>query len=154
MTDRQQQVTDRDVYITRAFDAPRELVWRFFTEPELLARWFGPHLWRVPVESVRIDPRAGGEWSLSMVGEDGTRAPLGGLITAFDPPEYLEIELSAQSTEGDLDRLVLRIRLDDHGAKTRMTLHQGPFDDDGVRDLTTEGWGESFVELDAALQNA
>ena len=33
---------DTDVFITRAFAAPREVVWRFFTEPEYLARWFGP----------------------------------------------------------------------------------------------------------------
>ncbi|TGP82916.1 SRPBCC domain-containing protein, partial [bacterium M00.F.Ca.ET.222.01.1.1] len=37
------EVTHKDVYITRSFNAPVAVVWRFWTEPELLAQWFGPH---------------------------------------------------------------------------------------------------------------
>jgi hypothetical protein len=44
----------------------------------------------------------------------------------------------------------LRIWLHDHGDKTRMTLHQGPFTPE-FRDMTVDGWNESFVKLDAAL---
>ena len=43
------EVLDTDVFITRAFNAPRDVVWKFFTEPELLAQWFGP-------QAVHIDP--------------------------------------------------------------------------------------------------
>lgn len=154
MTDTPPVVADRDVYITRAFAAPRDVVWRFFTEPDLISRWFGPHAFRVPAETVRVDQRVGGSYALTMVGiEDGELAPMTGVITAIDPPEYLEVTLGAHSREVDLENVVLRIRFADHGDRTRVTLHQGPFDTLD-RDLTTAGWEESFAEIDAILEGA
>jgi len=151
MTERAPEITDRDVYITRAFDAPRDVVWKFFTEPELIATWFGPQLFRVPVESVAVDPRVGGEYRLTMVGVDtGEPAPMEGRITAIEPPEYLEIVIGTYAGEDDLDEVVLRLTFHDHGAKTRVTLHQGPFSPEHRR-MTETGWGESFVKLDALL---
>ncbi|BDZ46811.1 SRPBCC family protein [Naasia aerilata] len=154
MTDTSPAVTDRDVYITRAFAAPRDVVWRFFTEPELISRWFGPRDFRVPAETVKVEPEVGGAYALTMVGiEDGELAPMAGIITAFDPPEYLEVRLGAHSRDVDLDNVVLRIRFADHGDRTRVTLHQGPFDAVD-RDLTAEGWEQSFEGIDAILEGA
>ena len=45
------QALDTDVFITRAFNAPRDVVWKFFTEPEYMAKWFGPATTHVPVET-------------------------------------------------------------------------------------------------------
>jgi uncharacterized protein YndB with AHSA1/START domain len=154
MTENSPVVTDRDVYITRAFAAPRDVVWRFFTEPELIARWFGPRTFRVPAETVTVEPQVGGAYALTMVGiEEGELAPMSGVITAFEPPEYLEVTLGAHSQDVDLENVVLRIRFHDHGDRTRVTLHQGPFET-ADRDLTTEGWEESFGKLDEILEAA
>jgi uncharacterized protein YndB with AHSA1/START domain len=152
MTDQTPAVTDRDIYITWAFAAPREVVWKFFTEPELIARWFGPHIFSVPADTVTVEPREGGAYRLTMVERSsGAQAPMAGEITRIEPPEYLEIVLGAHSADVDLENVVLRIRLHDHGEKTRVTLHQGPFTELD-RDLTAAGWEESFEGLDAILE--
>ena len=89
---------DTDVFITRAFAAPRAVVWRFFTEAEYLARWFGPSGVHVDPESVVIDLRVGGSWDLDMVDDaTGERYPLRTRITAVTPPEYLEGSASADA---------------------------------------------------------
>ena len=51
---------------------------------------------------------------------------------------------------GPADSITLRIWFHDHGAKTRMTLHQGPFTPE-FRDMTRDGWESSFVKIDAIL---
>lgn len=60
----------RDILATRVFDAPRELVWKLWTEPEHIARWWGPTGFRNTIDT--MDVRAGGEWRFIMHGPDGT----------------------------------------------------------------------------------
>ncbi len=73
--------SDRQILITRAFDAPRHLVYRAWTEPEFIKRWWGGE--RGEVKSVRIDLRVGGAWRCVMVTDDGSEAAFRG--------EYREI---------------------------------------------------------------
>src|SRR5579872_1531119 len=56
--------SDRELVVTRIFDAPRELVFEAFTKPEHLMKWWGPH--GCTMISCKADPRAGGAWSISM----------------------------------------------------------------------------------------
>ena len=143
--------TDSDLFLTRAFDAPREVVWRFFTEPELLALWFGPNEVHVDPASVVIELRVGGRLDLDMVDNaSGERYPVRSTLVAVTPPEYLEGELSAVDGSGPQNELRLRIWLHDHGPKTRLTLHQGPFTPE-FRDMTGAGWEASFVKIDALV---
>jgi uncharacterized protein YndB with AHSA1/START domain len=53
--------TAQEIRITRVFDAPRELVWKAWTEPEHLAQWWGPRGRTTPVDSITLDLRPGGE---------------------------------------------------------------------------------------------
>jgi uncharacterized protein YndB with AHSA1/START domain len=55
---------ERELVVTRIFDAPRELVFEAFTNPEHLMKWWGPH--GCTVISCKADPRAGGAWCISM----------------------------------------------------------------------------------------
>jgi len=64
---------DREISLTRTFDAPRELVYRMFTEAEHVTHWWGPRGFRTQVHS--MDARPGGRWSLTMTGPDGTVFP-------------------------------------------------------------------------------
>ncbi len=146
------EVLDTDVFITRAFDAPRDIVWRFFTEPELLAKWFGPQEVHIDPSTVQVDLHPGGRWNLDMVdNESGEHYPLRATLTVVIPPEYLEgSELSGAAEMSPAESITLRIWLHDHGPKTRMTLHQGPFTPE-FRDMTRIGWESSFVKFDAAL---
>lgn len=152
MTDpRPAGIADTDVYITRAFDAPRELVWRYWTEPELLAKWFGPDEVHVPVEKVSVDMRPGGHWNVTMVdNETGAEYPVIATILECVAPEYFIGETSAQTAEGRLENVRLHVQFHDHGDKTRVTLHQGPFTAE-FRDMTTAGWLASFITMDASL---
>jgi uncharacterized protein YndB with AHSA1/START domain len=147
------QALDTDVFITRAFNAPRNVVWKFFTEPEYMARWFGPSTVHVPVDSVKVQLHPGGSWDMDMV-DNATdeHYPIRAKLTVVIPPEYLE---GAESTGADTmtpdgTSITLRIWLHDHGDKTRMTLHQGPFTPE-FRDMTADGWNESFTKIDTIL---
>jgi len=142
-------VTDRDVYITRSFQAPIDVVWKFWTQPELLAQWFGPSGISVPVESVKVDAQEGGSWNLTMK-DDAGEYPITATITRLVEHEYLEMVMASDPTEGFLGNERLRIQFHDHGDKTRITLHQGPFTPE-FRDMTRDGWNESFVKLDTII---
>jgi uncharacterized protein YndB with AHSA1/START domain len=89
-------MTDLPTFVLeRTFDAPQELVWRTWTEPDLVSRWYGPN-----VETIvhRLDPRPGGLWLIEMrtgTGQYRQRAE----YTVVDPPERLECLLS--SADGD-----------------------------------------------------
>ena len=156
MTDTNAGVTDRDVFITRSFDAPRELVWKFWTEPEHLAQWFGPTDYSTPVETISITLEEGGEWNLSMRDDaTGTLYPMNTRFVTIREPEYLEMVIDSADTNGlgTLEQLRLRVTFHDHGDKTRITLHQGPFTDE-QKQQTTTGWEQSFVKLDAIFAEA
>ena len=148
------EALDTDVFITRVFNAPRDVVWKFFTEPEYLARWFGPSTVHVDVDTVKVQLHPGGTWDLDMVDNgSGEHYPIRSTLTVVNPPEYLEgVETTGADTmtpDGHTP-ITLRIWLHDHGDKTRMTLHQGPFTTE-FRDMTTDGWNESFVKIDQIL---
>jgi uncharacterized protein YndB with AHSA1/START domain len=143
------EVTDRDVYITRSFDAPVELVWKFWTQPDLLAQWFGPQGISTPSDTIEIDAREGGSWNLTMKDENG-EYPIRATITKVVEKEYLEMVMQSDTASGFLDNEVLRIQFHDHGEKTRITLHQGPFTPE-FRDLTRDGWNDSFAKLDGVF---
>ena len=152
MTD-QPTVTDRDVYITRSFAAPRATVWKFWTEPERLAEWFGPAGIHTPVERIDVDLREGGRWNLGMTDDtSGEIFPLETTVLTAVEPEYLELHI-ASARGGEIEDVLLRITFHDHGATTRMTLHQGPFTPE-LRDQTADGWNQSFVKLDTILEGA
>lgn len=145
-------ITDRDVYITRVFAARRETVWRFWTEADLLASWFGPTGFHTPIDGIDLDVRAGGSWSLRMRSDETDEVfPMTSRITLAIPPSYLEMVVGAQTSVGELEQIMLRVQFHDHGERTRITLHQGPFDDPTARELTVEGWNQSFDTLQDTL---
>lgn len=148
----QREVTDRDVFVSRSFNAPRDVVWRFWTEPELLASWFGPSGVTVAAESVVVELAEGGRWELDMQDPaNGSVHPIRGRILYWHAPEFLEIQMSAETSMGAVDGVVLRLEFHDHGPKTRMTLHQGPFSEE-LRDMTLAGWVLAFSTLDTILE--
>lgn len=148
------EVTERDLFVTRAFDAPRAVVWKFFTDPEFLAKWFGPAGVHVDPATVRVDLEVGGRWDLDMVDDaTGQHYPVRSQLVVVRPPEYLEALLEPSGESGPPEELRLRLWFHDHGSKTRLTLHQGPFSPE-FRDMTGAGWEDSFVKIDRLLASA
>jgi uncharacterized protein YndB with AHSA1/START domain len=79
---------DREVVITRHFDAPRSLVWDAHTRPELVKRWLlGPPGWTMPV--CEIDLRVGGKYRYVWRSQDGTEMGMGGVHREIVAPERL-----------------------------------------------------------------
>jgi uncharacterized protein YndB with AHSA1/START domain len=77
--------SDREVHIERVFDAPRELVWRAFTEPELVAQWWGRGN-KLVIE--RLDVERGGHWRFVEHSSDGIHG-FEGRFREVTPPERL-----------------------------------------------------------------
>lgn len=76
----------RELVLTRELEAPRELVWRAWTAPEHLGRWWGP---RGFTAEAQLDLRVGGRYRVVMRGPDGGANPLHGEFLAIDPPARL-----------------------------------------------------------------
>jgi uncharacterized protein YndB with AHSA1/START domain len=78
---------EREIVMTRVFNAPRGLVFDAWTRPELLVRWYGARGWSLPV--CEIDLRPGGTYRYVMCGPDGAEITLRGTYREVDPPERL-----------------------------------------------------------------
>jgi len=77
--------TDLEIVMTRAFDAPRALVYEAFSKPELLRQWFGPRGWSLAV--CEVDLRVGGGFRFVLRGPDGKEMGMRGTYLELAPPE-------------------------------------------------------------------
>jgi uncharacterized protein YndB with AHSA1/START domain len=134
-----------ELVISRVFDAPRELVYRAFVDPDQLAQWFGPEGFSIPRESVDIDARVGGHQRFEMVSDtDPTfRSPVDARFT-----EVVENELivGVEATSG----MNLRIELHDEDGGTRLVLRQGPYPEEMIS-MARDGWLSSLGKLEKLL---
>ena len=81
---------DREIVMTRVFDAPRTLVWDAFTNPELLKRWlYGPADWSMPV--CEFGQKPGDRYRYVWRGPNGTEMAAGGVIREIKPPERIVV---------------------------------------------------------------
>jgi uncharacterized protein YndB with AHSA1/START domain len=82
--------TLHEIAITRIYDAPRERVWKAWTEPAEIARWWGKRGWSTPPESVTLDVRPGGAFRLNSISDaDGSEMPLDAVYREVAEPERL-----------------------------------------------------------------
>jgi uncharacterized protein YndB with AHSA1/START domain len=115
--------TSHEISITRIIDAPRDLVFKAWTEAEQLAKWFGPEGFTVP--SAESDPKPGGAFSLVMRGPDGSDNALTGVYREFDPPRRLVTEATASAPDGTPAlEAVTTVTFSDHDGKTELTVHE------------------------------
>jgi uncharacterized protein YndB with AHSA1/START domain len=112
---------ERELVITRVFDAPRELVFKAWTEPERLRRWWGPHGWTNP--TCEVDLRPGGAWRIVMRAPEGGEHPCGGVYREIKEPSRLVFTNIAMDGEGNpvLDGLTT-VTLEEVEGKTKLTL--------------------------------
>jgi uncharacterized protein YndB with AHSA1/START domain len=135
-----------EVLITRIFDAPRELVFRAWTDPDQVAEWYGPEHFDTPREKIRIDLRVGGRYELTMVQRsNGAEFPAGYDIVELVEPELLVLRSDPMPEYGMPEPVFTRVEFHDHGAKTRMTLTDGPYPTN--RGQAEAGWNGAFDKL-------
>lgn len=139
----------REFTITRVFNAPRELVFKAWTEPAHLAAWFGPRGTVSPIERIEVDLRPGGRWRACMIREDtGDEFPSGGEYREIVEPERLVFTWALDDRGGES---LVTITFADHGGKTEMTFHQAGFLSGDERDGVEEGWSSAFDRLTESL---
>ena len=113
-------VGERELVITREFDAPARLVFEAYRRPELLMRWFGPHPY--PLALCEVDFRVGGRYRFAMRDLDGTQmTPFGGEYVDIVPNRRIAFT-NAFETPGS-ETMVMTVTLDEHAGRTRLTLH-------------------------------
>lgn len=142
----------KEFTITRTFDAPREAVWRAWTDPSIAAQWWHPHEVVTPPESVRIDLREGGRYEYRMVAPDGSEYPTGGEYLEVREPERLRFSW-ADPGDAVADAMLITVDLAEAAdGRCDMTFHLEGVDDDRVSEQSvSQGWAEAFDELDEAL---
>ena len=145
--------------ISREFDAPVDLVYRAFTDPDQLAAWFGPVGMIVPRETVELDVRVGGHQRLTMVSEHdpSMRSPLNSTFTEVIENQLLVGTETVNGFPGLPDGTVMTVRLEfidlageGQPNRTRLVLRQGPMPEQ-LQGRTREGWLSSFTKLDTVL---
>jgi uncharacterized protein YndB with AHSA1/START domain len=139
------------IRIVRMFDAPRERVWREWTEPEAFADWFGGTVSEVPLASVRMDVRVGGEWRATMFAGPA-RQPMywRGEFLEVDEPERLVLTISDQP-ESDLWEIVTVALVDLGDGRTEMQFEQrGQLSPEQYK-AGEQGWGTFFGRMEERL---
>jgi uncharacterized protein YndB with AHSA1/START domain len=108
--------SDREILGTRVVDAPRELVWEAWTNPEHLPHWLlGPEGWTMPV--CEIDLRPGGAWHFVWRRSDGTEMEMRGEYRDVEPPERL---VHTESWGGGWPETINTLILSEEDGKTTM----------------------------------
>lgn len=148
---------DRRLTIVRQFAAPRALVWRTFTDPYHLSRWWGPAGYTNPV--CEVDLRPGGIWRNVMRSPDGRDFPVDSVYLEIVPPERLVYRNRAPRGAAFGDNpppsFVRVLTFEEVAGGTRLTL-EAFFDTAANREAVVgrgfaAGTEESFVRLDALL---
>ena len=161
---------ERSFVITRFLAAPRTLVYKLWTAPELVTQWWGPWDFTNPV--CEMDLRPGGAWRITMRSPDGTDYPLKGIFREIAAPERLVWLNSFSDPSGGLARapfnpswpleMLVSANFAEKGDKTALTLRAGAFNASelerqvfaaGIASMQ-QGFGGTFDQLTDYLKKA
>jgi uncharacterized protein YndB with AHSA1/START domain len=146
MADRKAKVTlpaDDQICVTREFDAPPHLVYKAYTTPDLVARWW--HARRGTIQSVEIDLRVGGRWRYAMTANGGFEVAFHGEFREIEPDAKL---VTTEVYEGAPDSEALTSAIfADRGGRTELTLLM-TYPSQAVRDMVIQ------TGMEAGLQDA
>ncbi len=108
----------QELILTRVFDAPRELVFKAWTDPKCVAEWWGPHGFTNPV--CELDPRPGGAILIHMRGPDGTVYPMTGTYQEIVEPERIVFTNAALDADGKpMFEILTTVTFIEQGGKTK-----------------------------------
>lgn len=141
---------ERVLITERVFNAPRDLVFKVWTDPEHIVNWYGPEGFNTRVDE--YDFKVGGAWKYVMVGPNGSEKPIVGIFTEITPPERV---VTSDTSEGAFG-LVVTVSFEDLGDKTKLTLHtlhtsveqKNMHEEYGVMN----GWQSSFNRVAEVLE--
>ena len=146
---------DRELVLTRLINAPREKVYRAWTDPELLKQWFAPKPYTTPV--AELDVRSGGANLIVMRGPDGKDMPNRGVYLEVVPNERLvSTDAFVEAWEpSEKPFMTMILTFEDEGGKTRYTArvrHWTVADKEAHEKMGFhEGWGLCTDQLEALV---
>ena len=147
------QPPDRELVVTRILDAPRDRVFKAWTDPEQIARWWGPQ--GFTTTSLEMDIRPGGTYRACMRSPEGTLYRRRGVYREIVAPERIAFTFAWEDAVGDLGpETLVTVTFAEQGGKTLLTLHQATFETVGGRDDHRRGWMsclDRFAEYLATL---
>lgn len=143
---------ERVLQFTRTFNAPRELVFRMWTETEHIRHWYGPKGFEVVF--VEMDVRVGGKWRKCMRAPDGTDYWRSGVYREIVHPERLVFTYVSDDPQGIKGHETL-VSLDflDRDGRTLMVFRQETFDSVATRNSHRGGWGEALDRFAARVES-
>ncbi len=158
---------EKDLIITRFFDAPRERVWQAWTKPEHFKEWWGPKGFTAPL--ISIDFRTGGKYLYCMRGSgpDGVVrdywttgvyreiVPMERIVCAdsFADEKGNVVSASYYGMPGDWPlELTVTVAFEEHDGKTKMTLRHEGLPEGQMKEDCEAGWNESFDKLAKSLK--
>jgi uncharacterized protein YndB with AHSA1/START domain len=144
------------ITITRVFEAPRELVWKEWTEPERFADWYGGTTCEIPISTVSMDVRPGGTWKATMFCEPGRREiNWEGAYREVVEPERLAFTVTDQPGDEDHNRDVVIVVLTDLGDdRTEMLFEQRDHMTPEQYEAAEQGWQGFFDRIEERLAAA
>ncbi len=145
--------SDREIVMTRVFDAPRELVFKAYTDPKLIPQWWGPRGLTTTVD--KMDVRPGGVWRFVLRGPDGNEYAFNGVYREIVPPERIVDTFEFEGMPGHV--MVETGELEElDGDRTKLTvtsLFQTVEDRDGMsKSGMKEGVTETHDRLEELLE--
>ncbi len=135
--------------LNRRFKAPREALFRAFTDPVALAKWFGPE--GVQVTNVKVDLRPGGTYSMVFGEKDGESHGLSGVYREISPPERLVMTWAWDHGDMAGEETLVTIEFGAAGAETELTLTHEKLPSQNAIDMHTQGWTSTFNCLDLVI---
>jgi uncharacterized protein YndB with AHSA1/START domain len=146
------QPSELALHMKRALPAPRPLVFNALTEPDELAKWWGPSGFTAP--SVELDLRVGGSYRIAMQPPDGDLFYLSGEFLEVDPPVQLAYTFRWEDPDPDDQETVVTLSLGDVGESTELVFTQRAFATEGRRALHEQGWTDSLDRLEELISSA
>ncbi len=135
--------------IERLLPAARAVVFRAFSAPDELARWWGPEGFTAP--SLEFDPRVGASYRIERQPPAGDRFYLTGEFRAVEPPARLAYTFAWEPPDPDDVETLVELSFRDFGESTQVVLSQGPFKTEARRELHRNGWTESLHKLEQLI---
>ena len=137
--------------MNRALPAALSVVFEAFTDPNELAKWWGPEGFSIP--SLEFDPRAGGSYRIEMQPPEGDAFYLTGEFREVEPPARLAYTFVWEDPDPDDVETVVDLSFRDLGQSTEVVFTQGLFKTEARRALHRDGWTDSFNKLEALLSS-
>jgi uncharacterized protein YndB with AHSA1/START domain len=140
-------MNDRVLEIERLIPASPERVFEYWTDPELLAKWFGPAGYDVPGHDV--DARPGGKWRATIRSPEGTLRTVSGIYNSIDPPRRLVFTWAWDDDAGVRGHETeVTVTLEPTPGGTRLKLVQQMFETSPMRDRHNNGWSSALNRLE------